>query len=113
MDINDEEIYLLDFIVDESNEKWINDLRQCDKYFDKKCEGIFNNAKKAREELNNFLQKNKSIESIKYPTQKDIIKDFKKFTYGSDHYEYLTIADLNKIQNLKIEIENNVTEIEP
>ena len=113
MDINDEEIYLLDFIVDESNKKWITALRKRNRYFDKKCKDIFNKREKAIEELNDFLQKNKSIKSIKYPTQKDIIEGSKKFAYGGEHYEYITRQDLLELQDLKLEIENNVTEIEP
>jgi hypothetical protein len=90
MDINDNNIYLVDFIEEKSNKKWIIALRQYNKHFDKKCENIINKSKKAREELNNFLQKTKSIETIKYPIQKDIIEEFKKFTCDGEHYEYLT-----------------------
>lgn len=108
MDINDKEINLVEFVGKEKNKKWASALRQYNEYFDKCCSA----AEKAHEELTNFLQKTKSIEIIKYPTQKDIIEDFKKFTCNNEHYKYLTKEDLNKIQNIKLEIENNVREIE-
>ena len=78
-------------------------------------EDIINKAKKAREEFNSFAQKINSIEIIKYPTQKDIIKDiinkFKEF--GTDSYTYMYLRkEFDKI-NIKLEIENGVEEIKP
>ena len=115
MDINDEEIDLFDLSEEEKNKKWINALRQYNKEFDERCEDIINKAKKARDKFNSFAQKINSIEIIKYPTQKDIIKDiinkFKEF--GTDSYTYMYLRkEFDKI-NIKLEIENGVEEIKP
>lgn len=71
--------------------------------------------KKAREEFNSFAQKINSIEIIKYPTQKDIIKDiinkFKEF--GTDSYTYMYLRKESDKINIKLEIENGVEEIKP
>ena len=115
MDINDEEIDLFDLSEEEKNKKWINALRQYNKEFDERCEDIINKAKKAREEFNSFAQKINSIEIIKYPTQKDIIKDiinkFKEF--GTDSYTYMYLRKESDKINIKLEIENGVEEIKP
>ena len=115
MDINDEEIDLFDLSEEEKNKKWINALRQYNKEFDERCGDIINKAKKAREEFNSFAQKINSIEIIKYPTQKDIIKDiinkFKEF--GTDSYTYMYLRKESDKINIKLEIENGVEEIKP
>lgn len=115
MDINDEEIDLFDLSEEEKNKKWINALRQYNKEFDGRCEDIINKAKKARDKFNSFAQKINSIEIIKYPTQKDIIKDiinkFKEF--GADSYTYMYLRKESDKINIKLEIENGVEEIKP
>lgn len=112
MDIDDNDIDLVSFIKEEKNKKLINVLRQYNKHFDERCEDILGKIEKAYKELNNLLQKTKSLEIIKYPTHKDIIEKFKKFTFVDEYDKYLTLEDFNKIQNIKLEVENSVIEIE-
>ncbi len=104
MDIDDKKINLLHFIEKESNKKCVTALRQSNKHFDKQCDDIFNKAKETHEELDNFLQKIKSIETIWYPSEKWIIEEINKFTHDSDYYKYLTSEDLNKIKNIKFDL---------
>jgi hypothetical protein len=107
MDINDNPIELLDFCENEHTKKLIDVLRQSCKYFDEKCEYF--------EKLNDVSQKINSLEIIKYPTQKDIIEDFTKFISRYDYDYDLTYPmrdELNKIKNIKLEIENIVEKIE-
>ena len=107
MNIKDQPIDLLDFYEAEHTKKLIDVLRQYDKYLGNQCDNIINEAKKVREKINNFLQKLNSPEIIKYPTQKDIFKEFNKFiSYNSIEKEF------NKINNIKLEIENSVEGIE-
>ena len=115
MDIDDNDIDLVSFIKEEKNKKLISVLRQYNKHFDKRCGDILDKIEKAYKELNNLLQKTKSLEIIKYPTHKDIIEKFKKFTFVDEYDKYLTLGDFNKIQNIKnikLEVENSVIEIE-
>ena len=115
MDINDEEIDLFDLSEREDTRNWMNALRQYNADFNKQCKHLIDKVKKAREEFNSFSQKINSIEIIKYPTQKDIIKDiinkFKEF--GADSYTYMYLRKAFDKINIKLEIENGIEEIKP
>lgn len=112
MDINDEEINLFDLSEEEKNKKWINALRQYSEYFNEECKYLIDEVNKAHEEFNSLAQKINSFEIIKYPTQTDIINKLKEFIDYSDTHLSLT-KEFDKIKNIKLEIENNVEEIEP
>lgn len=112
MDINDEEINLFDLSEEEKNKKWINALRQYSEYFNEECKYLIDEVNKAHKEFNSLAQKINSFEIIKYPTQTDIINKLKEFIDYSDTHLSLT-KEFDKIKNIKLEIENNVEEIEP
>lgn len=112
MDINDEEINLFNLSEEEKNKKWINALRQYSEYFNEECKYLIDEVNKAHEEFNSLAQKINSFEIIKYPTQTDIINKLKEFIDYSDTHLSLT-KEFDKIKNIKLEIENNVEEIEP
>lgn len=107
MDINDEEVEISDLLEKETNRNWLNELRSYDDYIDAECEELEKYIK-----LDDLSQKINSLELIKYPTHKDMIKELRKIIRGEDDSSFLWSAE-KKIKNINLEIENSVEKLEP